>query len=231
MAQSGKPKLSSNAKRLLDEAQTDPSSLVTAGLAYDDDRIDQAWLAWTYEDRKLLLHDLANLRDESALPRFWRRKKVGGYAEPIIDIMQLRDELREVWTAGNRSLYAETVLNKWLRWQPSDEQVQNLQKYDVVPADFIPFACSVRSRRLVPNYLSLRSMLIQGVFEHWGHLKKCANRDCATPYFIAKRKDQTVCDAEACKAEKQREHALKWWKQNRAKKASKKQKRSRRGAN
>ena len=39
----------------------------------------------------------------------------------------------------------------------------------------------------------------------------------AAPYFVAKRKDQTVCDAEVCKAEKQREHALKWWRANRAK--------------
>lgn len=41
--------------------------------------------------------------------------------------------------------------------------------------------------------------------------------DC--PFFIAKRKDQTVCDAEICKAEKQREHARKWWNENRSKKA------------
>ena len=59
-------------------------------------------------------------------------------------------------------------------------------------------------------------MLIQGVFEHWKHFQFCANRDCAAPYFIAKTKDQTVCDAEMCKAEKQREHALKWWRENRA---------------
>ena len=60
-------------------------------------------------------------------------------------------------------------------------------------------------------------MLIQGVFEHRRQFKYCANPDCSAPYFIAKRKDQTVCDAEVCKAEKQRQHALKWWNENRAK--------------
>jgi hypothetical protein len=64
-------------------------------------------------------------------------------------------------------------------------------------------------------------MLIVGVFDHWGHFKYCANPNCVTPYFIAKRKDQTVCDAEICKAEKQREHARRWWNENRAKKTRK----------
>ena len=61
-------------------------------------------------------------------------------------------------------------------------------------------------------------MLIQGVFEHWKNFKICANSDCVAPYFIAKRQDQTVCDAEICKAERQREHMRKWWNENRAKK-------------
>lgn len=75
-------------------------------------------------------------------------------------------------------------------------------------------------------------MLIQGVFEHWGHFKICADPDCASPYFIAKRKDQTVRDAEMCKSEKQRQHALKWWRDNRAKKDQKETgaKRQRNGA-
>jgi hypothetical protein len=65
-------------------------------------------------------------------------------------------------------------------------------------------------------------MLIQGFFENSRHFKHCANSDCVAPYFIAKRKDQKVCDAEICKAERQRQHALKWWNENRAKKSQKK---------
>ena len=75
----------------------------------------------------------------------------------------------------------------------------------------------------MPDSTALRPMLIQGVFEHWGRFKNCANSDCVTPYFIAKRTDQTVCNAEICKAEKQREHARNWWNANRARKEKKSQ--------
>ena len=65
-------------------------------------------------------------------------------------------------------------------------------------------------------------MLIQGVFEHCRLFKFCANPSCVAPYFVAKRRDQTVCDAGECKAERKREHALKWWNENRSKKSQKK---------
>ena len=92
-----------------------------------------------------------------------------------------------------------------------------IESPDAVKAgDYLPCECSIEAGRLVPNWVHLRAMLIQGVLEHWKNFKFCANADCAAPYFIAKRKDQTVCDAEICKAEKQRAHALKWWHENRA---------------
>jgi hypothetical protein len=93
---------------------------------------------------------------------------------------------------------AEEILNKWLGERPQS------------------FTCSITERKLVPEWLDMRGLLIQGVFDNWKYLKVCANADCAAPYFIAKRKDQTVGDAEACKSERQREHARKWWKENRA---------------
>jgi hypothetical protein len=92
---------------------------------------------------------------------------------------------------------------------------------------YAPFSCSLQASQhragapagtLVPDPMNLRGMLIQGVFENWGHLKKCANSTCLAPYFIAKRKDQMVCEAGPCKAQRQREHSLKWWNENRAKK-------------
>ncbi len=146
-------------------------------------------------------------------------------------------------------LSAEETLNKWLRWRSSAEQEETRKSLDrdlaasvsgasIVREIFdeqdlldlaklppssvdIPFRCSLLSCRLVPEPRNVRAMLIQGIFEHWGHLKYCANPNCLTPYFIAKRKDQSVCDAEICKAEKQREHARNWWNENRAKKNQK----------
>jgi hypothetical protein len=93
---------------------------------------------------------------------------------------------------------------------------------------YVPFSCSLQPTQkrtgapvgsLVPDPMNLRAMLIQGVFENWGHFKRCVNDSCAAPFFIAKRKDQVVCEAGPCKAERQREHSLKWWTENRAKKA------------
>jgi hypothetical protein len=218
MAQAGMRKLSSRAKKQLQEQQANPLAFAAAGLSGDEDVADDAWLAMTYETRKLLLHDLANMRDEAAIPWFWRRR-TGMFVEPIVDVMGMRDELRGIWTG--RQHYAQNVLNKWLRWLPSKDHVEiHRRPIAEIPSAFMPFGCSLDARRLIPNYSSLRSMLIQGVFEHWGYFKTCSNPDCASPYFIAKRKDQTVCDSGVCKAEKQRQHALKWWTENRAKKVS-----------
>lgn len=92
---------------------------------------------------------------------------------------------------------------------------------------YTPFSCSLQpsqprasgapAGQLIPDPLNLRGMLIQGVFENWSHFKQCANATCAAPYFIAKRSDQLVCEAGPCKAQRQREHSLKWWNANRAK--------------
>ena len=119
------------------------------------------------------------------------------------------------------------ILERWLVWRPSGERLKAWQREGWIDARFrntfgyLPFGCSLTARQLVPHNGALRAMLIVGVFDHWGHFKYCANPKCATPYFIAMRKDQTVCDAEICKAEKQREHARRWWNENRAKKIQK----------
>lgn len=222
MAQSGKPKLSSRAKQFLAETRTFGEMGVLAILGGQQDVVDDARLAVTFEARKVLLTDLANLRDDAALPWFWRRRERDGiFPELSRDVMELRDELRSVWTCAPRASFkAQAVLNNWLLWQPSEDMIPAYQLlgFRGTPLNYAAFTCSIAARRLVPNYMSLRSLLIQGVFEHWGHFKFCSNNDCVSPYFIAKRKDQTVCDSEACKAEKQRAHALKWWTENRAKK-------------
>lgn len=218
MTQSGKPKLSSRAKSLAKSlAEGDEFALAGAVLSGSEDVIDDASLAVSYESRKLLLHDLANLRDKAGLAWFWRRRVGNVLPETSGDMIELRDELRGVWTG--RKSPAEEVLNKWLRWYPSRDHAEAYRRFGFSEKvdDYMAFSCSIASRRLVPNFKSLRSMLIQGVLEHWGHFKKCRNPDCLSPYFIAKRKDQTVCDSGACKAEKQREHALKWWRENRSK--------------
>jgi hypothetical protein len=83
-------------------------------------------------------------------------------------------------------------------WRLSEAAFKKYFESDIEPPevararDYLPFECSIGAGRLVPEFVSLRAMLIQGVFEHWKHFQVCANEDCAAPYFIAKRKDQTV---------------------------------------
>lgn len=181
--------------------------------------------------RRDLLCDLANTKPKPDRIKWFQEKWHGRIREESSrDLIELGEELRAVWKRP-RIGGAEEVLDKWLAWRPLAATFRKysesaIERPDAGKArDYLPFECSIGAGRLVPNWVHLRAMLIQGVLEHWKHFKFCANADCAAPYFIAKRKDQTVCDAEICKAERQRAHALKWWHGNRTK-TSHSQKRS-----
>jgi hypothetical protein len=179
-------------------------------------------LVRTLPVRRELLCDLANTKPKPDRVKWFQEKWHGRIREESLrDLMELGKELRAVWKRP-RIDSAEKILDTWLAWRPvaatfRKYKESEIERPDAVKAgDYLPFECSIGAGRLVPNWVHLRAMLIQGVLEHWKNLKLCANADCAAPYFIAKRKDQTVCDAEICKAEKQRAHALKWWNENRA---------------
>lgn len=176
--------------------------------------------------RKTLLVDLGNASDAKGFEWFRRRAQRLLKPETNEDLLCLGDELRNIWRKPLPHL-AEPILNKWLTWVPTPQHIKlynrlgrntaldnELKALGTYPP---PFTCDLESGRLVPDLSSLRPVLIQGILEHWKYLKICANPECVAPYFIATRKDQTVCDAEICKAEKQRQHALKWWQENRAK--------------
>src|SRR2546426_10545089 len=44
-----------------------------------------------------------------------------------------------------------------------------------------------------------------------GRIGICANPDCASPYFLKKRRTQKLCEAGPCVAYAQRQYALRWW--------------------
>ncbi len=224
MAQAKSRKLSSRGKEVLRAAREMES---------DDDSVDfissqpaklaeEVLLLQTYQARKQQLSDLANLRDDG-IRWFGQRWGDRVRAELEEDIFALRDELRAIWKKEDVT-FAERILDSWLAWRPSMRHWKRYQRMgDLRPiaenrTNYVAFHCSIESGLLVPDFGSFRAMLIQGVLEHWPHFKRCANRDCAAPYFIAKRSDQTICNSEPCKAEKQRQHALKWWRENRSKK-------------
>ena len=161
-------------------------------------------LAGHVRTRRRLLYELSNCKPDAAGLR-WFQGRWGATlrAEAAADVWTLREQLRAVWAKPAIHI-AEQVLNAWLSAHPGGDKPR------------LAFTCSIGAGRLVPDRADLRAMLIQGVLENWRHFHLCANTDCASPYFIAKRKDQLVCDAEICKAEKQRAHALKWWHDHRA---------------
>lgn len=223
MAQSRKLNRSSRAKKLLADAT--PHAFLKAYLRGDSDVADEALLLRSQPDRKLLLIDIANLLDEGAISRFRRRWHGRIRPELTQDLVQIRNDLREVWRHPD-FLPSGGLLDKWLRWAPSADHLQayrtlGLPHMALEAGVYVPFRCSVKAGRLVPDFMSLRAMLVQGVFENWRHFKFCSNPGCPAPYFVAKRRDQTVCDAGDCKAEKQRQRARNWWKENRSREAIK----------
>lgn len=234
-----------------------------------DDLLNSSHIA-----RRQLLSDLANSQDAKGVKWFWRIWSQKLWPEEFPDLIQIGNELREIWRMDNApyasgptfvlggmeiplnpEFAVQEMLDKWLSWRPSPEQERVYRSIELakrksevapllersdaesidrfldeidsgqrakpgfwmLPVNYSPIRCWLPTHSFVPDPRALRPMLVQGVLEHWGYLRYCANTNCSCPYFIGKRRDQMVCDAEICKAEKQREHALKWWRENRAK--------------
>jgi hypothetical protein len=243
------------------ELETYVATLADRTLRYAADEL----VSRSYRDREQLLIDLANMREERGIEWFNQKWAPKLWPEMPHALTEARDDLRKVWQLSNAvrlkaitwrigdaeshnppELWANAILNKWLSWHPTADQLQAYEaeqsrrsegKYEtlgvdhysgsrwILPSGYLPFSCWLPTRTLLPDIRSMRPMLIQGVFEHWGHLKYCVNPNCVSPYFVGKRTDQLVCDAEICKAERQREHARKWWNENRAKRGSERAKR------
>jgi hypothetical protein len=174
-------------------------------------------LSRTCPIRKELLRDLANSEPGSGAIQWFQERWKGRIREELpVDLAALSENLRYIWRKSRIDV-ADHILNQWLAWRPTAPMFKKYLQSEIEAPDaekandYVPFECSIGAGRLVPDFVNLRAMLIQGVLENWNDFKLCSNPDCVTPYFIAKRKDQVVCDAEICKAERQREHALKWW--------------------
>ncbi len=211
MMQAKKPKLSSVANRAI-ESSRDFEGLGPArfALAGRSDIMAEVQLVETYPTRVRLLADVANLRDEKAIRWFWGRWADRIRPESTEDLIEIRGQLRAIWREP-LCLETDNILDEWSSWVPSHEQLKAIQRAgwlysrrrkvprETRPQDLASFRCSIQAGKLVPDFRALRPMLIQGVFEHWPLLRFCANPSCAAPYFVAKRRDQTVCDAATVK--------------------------------
>ena len=187
-------------------------------------RSDRVWSLWAA--RELACSELSAPADEPTRAPSRADEPIGASAEDLVDkwlswrpSAEQEETRKSLYRNELRAATAKAATSAIIGQDMVDVSAYiSTRRYWNVAA---PFTCSLWSRRLKPEPRNLRAMLVQGVLERWGRFKYCANTHCLSPYFIAKRKDQTVCDAEICKAEKQREHARKWWNENRAKKSPK----------
>jgi hypothetical protein len=189
---------------------------------------DEILLRATGGRRRELLRDLANLRDKDAVGWFWKRweRAFKRFRPEKRELMRLRDQLRTIWRKEPHN-HPNGILNEWLYWRPTEEQLaehRDLTAGFTAHALYSPFTCSIEKLGLVPDIQNLRAMLIQGVFENYRWFKCCVSPECASPFFLAQRRDQIICDAEPCKAERVRVHARRWWNENRSKKSQTKAK-------
>lgn len=213
---------------------------------FREPRVPDRMLRETFGKRRQLLIDLANMpvgKDGSKWFLNKWRPWIGRECAESID--SLRTDLRFIWRGEPISI-SQLVLDSWLAWRSSDAShpaegrrlddarskarlaafggegvaPKLFTETNTILSSFYRYShvrCLLADRKLVFNGIDVRTMLIQGVFEHLDHFKVCENDGCAAPFYIAKRSDQLVCSAESCKVEKQREYARNWWNENRAK--------------
>jgi hypothetical protein len=234
VTQRRKHKLSSGGKKLLQRFTAGEATL--HDVSSDIIAFEEVLLSYFNPTRRMILVDLVNSRDMDGIKWFWRKWEKAFRPETLQDLLGLSEDLRKLWgifvdTGSETEEYPTSILNRWLSWRPSPEQfgvyrnwrrgeeVERVLGFRLAKYEYAPFWCSTASASFVPDPNCFRGALIQGVLEHSSHFSYCENPDCLAPYFIAKRIDQTVCNAEICKAEKQRAHARKWWSENRAKKS------------
>jgi hypothetical protein len=88
-------------------------------------------------------------------------------------VVSMRERVRSAWRAKDAK-------RLWLS--------ESVERYDM------PFTVSGKTLQLAPNdvFTYLRLLLTRDISE--GRARICNNPDCATPYFITKRSDQTHCE-------------------------------------
>jgi hypothetical protein len=167
-------------------------------------------------DRKVLL-EVANLHD-AGWQRFFRRWIPSLTSKDVYD---LRNALRAIWEQKVQEEQINTVLLHWLSWSTKRHPLQYM---------IFPWVPDIRTGRLLADPRDLPVRLAMAVLEHFPKLRKCANPDCAVPYFIAKRKSQRFCERGECTRYAQNQYALKWWREKHQSQTTESERSSKRGS-
>jgi hypothetical protein len=163
------------------------------------------------------LREMANLRDDGIV-RFQQRYDPYFNRYEKSELLQLRDELRALWTGGKQmpetiaadwdedlaaasgTLLEEWICNRWLRRNRGGLVIL----FGDIQAD--PY--------VLPALLAYSAHLCRK------RMQVCLNGDCPAPYFVASRRDQRYCSHEcaapAMRAAKRRSwhrHKGQWLKQ------------------
>ena len=181
--------------------------------------------------RKLLSH-LANLRDDQVdvFRRRWRVPK--HYKDEAL--LTLRDELRVVWGAVERSdlndagtesdvlVVTDLTSPRLSRVVVKQERSDQSKKIDqVICEDWLTrqdersqliLEWGAKHKRIRFNSACLPLVLAHGCTQFYSKLKQCRNRQCGR-LFVAVRRDQKYC-GDQCSAVAARKSKLKWWKNN-----------------
>jgi hypothetical protein len=149
-----------------------------------------------------LLLELANLQD-SGLRRFRRKFPLPSECWSDSDLLQFQEELRDIWTGQTTIKKKESILSRWLALRPFGFAGMNYSAWQV----------SWRGGWFIPEADNLPGRLLYSVLANRHYLTVCRNPNCPARYFIAKRRDQKVCEQGPCKEYVQREWAMNWWNQ------------------
>lgn len=163
------------------------------------------------------LREMANLRDDG-VARFQQRYDPFFNRYEKSELLQLRDELRALWTGGKKmpetlaadwdedlaaasgTLLEEWICNRWLRRTRGGLVIF----FGAIQAD--PYA--------------LPALLAYSAYLCGKRMRVCLNGDCPAPYFVAGRRDQRYCSTEcaapaklAAKRRSWHRHKRQWLKQ------------------
>jgi len=119
---------------------------------------------------------------------------------------------------GQQILYRAVILEtqKWLQaiWEAEDEytaewRLFHLQRHLNQAMDIANYQWYEKSLQPPPPNAPI-NQAFRYLRRSFRRLKKCANKDCKTPYFVADRGKQSYCSIE-CAAVAQKEYKRRWW--------------------
>ena len=173
-----------------------------------------------------LLEDLANMQDDG-ISHFRNKWKVSRKYKND-DLLKLRDELATLWCeqcrqpGEERTVYrrAFSGLKNFLQHDSnvSGGGLQRVICQGWLRREQSPWIVrwSDEEKQIFAKNTCLPALLALGCIRVAGRMRFCRNKECLSPFFMGKRKDQRYC-SDICAAPAKREAKRKWWKENRGK--------------